>query len=59
MLPAPEAKLNLADSVRYAEGLDELADFEAFRIRALGSAADELLHAFDRPILPTRQEGAS
>ncbi|MHB1452188.1 MAG: DEAD/DEAH box helicase, partial [Coriobacteriia bacterium] len=53
MLPAPEAKLNLADSVRYAEGLDELADFEAFRIRALGSAADELLHAFDRPILPT------
>ncbi|MBN2248250.1 MAG: single-stranded-DNA-specific exonuclease RecJ [Coriobacteriia bacterium] len=53
MLPAPEAKLDLADSVRYAEGLDELAEFEAFRIRALGSSADELLHAFDRPILPT------
>jgi len=53
VLPAPEAKLDLADSVRYAEGLDELADFEAFRIRALGSSADELLHAFDRPILPT------
>ncbi|MDY0340704.1 MAG: helicase-related protein, partial [Coriobacteriia bacterium] len=53
MLPAPDAKLNLADSVRYAEGLDEIAGFEAFRVRALGSAADELLHAFDRPILPT------
>ena len=53
VLPAPEAKLDLADSVRYAEGLDELADFEAFRMRALGSSADELLHAFDRPILPT------
>ncbi len=53
MLPAPEGKLDLADSVRYAEGLDELADFEAFRVRAFEAAADELLHAFDRPILPT------
>ncbi len=53
LLPAPDAKLELADSVRYAEGLDELAAFEAFRVRALGSTADELLHAFDRPILPT------
>lgn len=53
MLPAPGAKLDLADSVRYAEGLDELADFEAFRTRAFEAAPDELLHAFDRPILPT------
>jgi hypothetical protein len=53
MLPAPGAKLDLADSVRYEEGLDELAGFEAFRTRALEAAPDELLHAFDRPILPT------
>ncbi|MEA5074738.1 MAG: helicase-related protein, partial [Coriobacteriia bacterium] len=53
MMPAPEGKLDLADSVRYAEGLDELADFEVFRTRAFEAAADELLHAFDRPILPT------
>jgi single-stranded-DNA-specific exonuclease len=54
LLPAPAEKLDLASSVRYAEGLDELDDFEAFRERALGAEAEELLHAFNRPILPTR-----
>jgi single-stranded-DNA-specific exonuclease len=54
MLPAPGAKLDLASSVRYAEGLDEIAEFEAFCARALEAPADELLHAFNRPILPTR-----
>ncbi len=54
LLPAPEQKLDLASSVRYAEGLDELDGFEAFRVRALEAPADELLHAFNRPILPTR-----
>ncbi len=54
MLPAPESRLDLASSVRYAEGLDEMAEFEAFRVRALEAPADELLHAFNRPILPTR-----
>ncbi|MDP2299182.1 MAG: helicase-related protein, partial [Actinomycetota bacterium] len=54
MLPAPDSKLDLASSVRYAEGLDEIAEFEAFRVRALVAPADELLHAFNRPILPTR-----
>lgn len=54
LLPAPESKLDLEDSVRYAEGIDEIQSFEEFRRRALEAAADELLHAFDRPILPTR-----
>lgn len=54
LLPSPAQKLDLARSVRYAEGLDELDDFEAFRERALEASADELLHAFNRPILPTR-----
>jgi single-stranded-DNA-specific exonuclease len=54
LLPAPEQKLDLASSVRYAEGLDEIAEFEAFRSRALEAPANELLLAFNRPILPTR-----
>ena len=54
LLPSPGQKLDLASSVRYAEGLDELDDFESFRERALEASADELLHAFNRPILPTR-----
>jgi single-stranded-DNA-specific exonuclease len=54
LLPAPAERLDLASSVRYAEGLDEIESFEAFRERALRASADELLHAFNRPILPTR-----
>jgi single-stranded-DNA-specific exonuclease len=54
LLPAPAEKLDLASSVRYAEGLDEIESFEAFKEYALHAAADELLHAFNRPILPTR-----
>jgi single-stranded-DNA-specific exonuclease len=54
LLPAPEAKLDLASSVRYAEGMEGIEDFEAFRRQALTASADELLHSFNRPILPTR-----
>ncbi|MRS12930.1 MAG: single-stranded-DNA-specific exonuclease RecJ [Actinobacteria bacterium] len=56
MLPAPDAKLDLASSVRYAEGMDELEDFESFRERAFEATPDELLHAFNRPILPTQPD---
>jgi len=56
MLPAPETKLDLTSSVRYAEGLEEIEGFEAFRIRALDTPAEELLHAFNRPILPTQPD---
>ena len=54
MLPAPSEKLDLASSVRYAEGLDEIEEFEAFAERALKAPAAELLESFNRPILPTR-----
>ena len=59
LLPAPETKLDLTSSVRYTEGLDELESFEGFRARALEATADELLHAFNRPILPTRHQPES
>jgi single-stranded-DNA-specific exonuclease len=54
LLPAPEQKLDLASSVRYAEGRDELDSFDAFRAWVLKAPADELLHTFNRPILPAR-----
>ncbi|MGB4592412.1 MAG: single-stranded-DNA-specific exonuclease RecJ [Coriobacteriia bacterium] len=56
LLPAPDAKLDLTTSVRYAEGLEELELFDEFREWALTAGPEELLHAFDRPILP-RQPG--
>lgn len=54
VLPAPASKLDLASSVRYAEGTEEIEDFELFRARALEATPAELLQAFNRPILPTR-----
>ncbi len=55
LLPAPEAKLDLASSVRYAEGLEEHEVFDAFKRWALDAPAAELLERVNRPILP---EGA-
>lgn len=47
-------RVELSQSVRYAEGLDEIADFAAFKEWALSASAEELLARFNRPILPTR-----
>jgi len=47
-------KVDLESSVRYAEGLEEIAEFEEFREWVLGAAPDELLARFNRPILPSR-----
>lgn len=49
------SKVDLESSVRYSEGLDEIREFEDFRVWALTAGADELLHRFNRPILPTTQ----
>lgn len=49
----PDApKTDLTESVRYAEGQDEVAEFADFKAWALSSVADELLERFNRPILP-------
>jgi len=52
LLPRPKEKLELSQSVRYAEGVEEQADFEGFREWSLESTPKELLERFDRPILP-------
>lgn len=54
MLPKPEEKVDLESSVRYAEGLQEIEEFETFRNWALKAPADELLARFNRPILPSQ-----
>ncbi|MHB9003620.1 MAG: single-stranded-DNA-specific exonuclease RecJ [Coriobacteriia bacterium] len=59
VLPAPDRKLDLAESIRYAEGLEEIAEFDEFRTWVLGATADELLARFNRPILPSTQPAAS
>lgn len=53
LLEAPDAKVDIpTSSVRYAEGLQEAVEFAEFRAWVLSAPADELLAAFDRPILP-------
>ena len=44
----------LESSARYAEGLDEIAEFADFKTWSLTAEADDLLARFNRPILPTR-----
>ena len=51
LLPV-DGKVDLTSSVRYAEGVEEAEEFAGFRAWVLGAPADELLAAFDRPILP-------
>ncbi len=58
LLPAPETKLDLAASVRYAEGLQEQSEFEAFCMWVMDATPEELLHTFNRPILPEQPPGA-
>jgi single-stranded-DNA-specific exonuclease len=53
VLPRPDGKLDLASSVRYAEGLEECATFADFKRWVLESPAPELLQRFNRPILPS------
>jgi single-stranded-DNA-specific exonuclease len=52
LLPV-DGKVDLTASVRYAEGAEEVDEFSEFRAWVLGASPDELLAAFDRPILPT------
>ncbi|MBS3957753.1 MAG: single-stranded-DNA-specific exonuclease RecJ [Clostridiales bacterium] len=52
LVPDPP-HVELSASVRYAEGLEEIAEFRAFKEWVLAATADELLERFNRPILPT------
>ena len=53
LVPEPP-QVELEASVRYAEGLEEIAEFRRFKEWALGATAHELLERFNRPILPLR-----
>jgi single-stranded-DNA-specific exonuclease len=48
----PAGKIELESSIRYAEGLEEIAEFALFKSWALTADADDLLARFNRPILP-------
>ena len=52
MLPAPAAKVELASSVRFAEGVEEVEEFGVFRDWVLSAPAADLLERLNRPILP-------
>ncbi|MCE5191004.1 MAG: DEAD/DEAH box helicase, partial [Actinomycetia bacterium] len=52
LMPAPETKLDLTSSVRYVEGLEEVAEFTDFKMWALESLPETLLMHVNRPILP-------
>ena len=45
-------KVDLQNSVRLLEGIDEQADFDNFKDWALTASAEELLARFNKPILP-------
>ncbi len=47
-----EQKVDLESSVRYLEGLDEIAQFSEFKEWVFDSTSQVLLERFNRPILP-------
>lgn len=51
LVPDP-GHMDLEESVRYREGMDEIETFGAFKAWALKSSAQDLLERFNRPILP-------
>jgi single-stranded-DNA-specific exonuclease len=58
LLPAPESRLDLSSSVRYTEGLEEVAEFADFKDDVLDASADALLQRLNRPILPDATAGS-
>ncbi|MDA3936759.1 MAG: single-stranded-DNA-specific exonuclease RecJ [Actinomycetota bacterium] len=51
--PRPEVKVDLNSSIRYTEGAREIEQFGEFRTWVLESESEDLLHRFNRPILPS------
>ena len=52
-----DGRVDMESSLRYSEGLEEVAGFAEFKKWALQSGADELRCAFDRPIAPLSECG--
>jgi single-stranded-DNA-specific exonuclease len=50
--PPPPAKLDLSDSIRFAEGQGEREAFEEFAAYIMNGSPDIILSGFNRPILP-------
>ncbi len=49
-------RMDLQDSVRYCEGLDQIDEFHAFKRWALKAKSDKLLDRFTHPITPKHPE---
>lgn len=52
LMETAPARMDLAKSIRYLEGLRTRADFARFRDWILGCTASEMLHNISRPIVP-------
>lgn len=53
-----EGKVDLVESVRYQEGMDEIASFSRFEDWVMKQSADELERRIQRPLLPrNKKEG--
>lgn len=53
LAPRPPEKLDLTDSVRYLEGLEEWEEFQEFADYVLTEEAASILSAVNKPIYPT------
>jgi len=51
--PPPSEKMDLADSLRYLEGQDEVAEFKSFAEFALKEEKEAILAMVNRPIVPS------
>ncbi|MDD4666190.1 MAG: helicase-related protein, partial [Clostridia bacterium] len=51
--PPPSEKMDLADSLRYLEGQDEVAEFKSFAEFALKEKKEAILAMVNRPIVPS------
>ena len=55
-----EGKVDLVESIRYQEGMDEIASFDRFKDWVLKQPAEELERRIQRPLLPRdKREGHS
>lgn len=56
-VPHATSRVELTDSVRYREGIDELHSFESFSDWAMGATAQEMQRQICHPILPSESGG--